>query len=301
MPWLQFILETTEKKADIYSEHLMEAGAVAVTFLDAKDHAIFEPQVGATPLWNHTRVVGLFDADVDIAAVKFILQERLNEKALDTLQIEPLEDKNWTTAWMDQFHPMRFGQKLWIYPSWSELPSNNDITIVQLDPGMAFGTGTHATTALCLEWLDQSLPHTANATVIDYGCGSGVLGIAALKLGAKKVYAVDHDPQALQSTKTNAEKNNLNELAITTFFPEDFKHFALPQKVDVLLANILAYPLIELAPTLAGFIKPGGHIVLSGILEKQAEVIVEAYTTLFENLKIEVKDEWVRVTGIKSV
>lgn len=306
MNWIQFILETSEKKAESYSDYLMEAGAAAVTLQDAKDNAIFEPQVGTTPLWNHTRVVGLFEADVDIQTIKEKLKIHIPETFVEKAHIVPLEEQNWTTAWMDQFHPMSFGQKLWIYPSWSELPAGEDIVIVQLDPGMAFGTGTHATTALCLEWLDQhalqNMEQTVlqNSTIIDYGCGSGILGIAALKLGAAKVYAIDNDPQALYSTRDNAQKNGLNESLIATFSPEEFELVVKTFKpADVLLANILAYPLLELAETFASLVKSGGYIVLSGILEKQAEVIIDQYSHWFKDLDVVMRDEWVRVSGIR--
>lgn len=295
MAWLQVILETTEKKAEQYSEYLMEAGAVAVTLQDAKDNAIFEPQVGATPLWNHTQVIGLFDASADIHAIKTHLKKYITEQSIEALQIVPLEDKNWTAACMDQFHPMRFGERLWIYPSWTQPPIDEDRVIVQLDPGMAFGTGTHATTALCLEWLDSHPP--INAHVIDYGCGSGILSIAALKLGASKIIAIDNDPQALQSTQSNAEKNGLLKQQITTLLPNDFN---TSEKFDLLLANILAYPLLELAPTFADLIKSGGQIVLSGILEKQAEVITNEYALWFQNMDITIKDEWVRISATRQ-
>jgi ribosomal protein L11 methyltransferase len=300
MAWLQFILETNQKKAETYSEYFIEAGAVAVTLQDAQDHAIFEPQVGTTPLWNHTRVIGLFDANINIESVKERLKKHLPDKIFQTLQIMPLEDQNWTTAWMDRFHPMQFGKRLWIYPSWSEPPIDSNITIVQLDPGMAFGTGTHATTALCLEWLDQHL--LEKSTVIDYGCGSGILGIAALKLGAAKVYAIDNDPQALLSTQDNAQKNGFSEKNIMTFLPDEFKILQKAQsfqKVDLLVANILAYPLLELASTFAEFVKRGGQIVLSGILEKQQDVIVEGYSTWFTKIEILSREEWIRVSAIR--
>lgn len=300
MAWLQFILETNQKKAETYSEYFIEAGAVAVTLQDAEDHAIFEPQVGATPLWNHTRVIGLFDANINIESVKDHLKKYLPEKTIQTLQIMPLEDQNWTAAWMDRFHPMQFGKRLWIYPSWSEPPQDSNIIVVQLDPGLAFGTGTHATTALCLEWLDQH--SLENATVIDYGCGSGVLGIAALKLGATKVYAIDNDPQALLSTQDNAQKNGFNNKNIVTFLPDEFKILQKAQsfqKVDLLLANILAYPLLELAPTFAELVKSGGQIVLSGILEKQQDVIVEGYSTWFTKIETVSREEWVRVSATR--
>lgn len=291
MAWLQFILESSEETADAVSECLSEAGALAVTLQDAKDQPIFEPKLNTTPVWFHTRIIGLFDADIDVTTVKAFLNAHLSQEIAQTLSVEPLEDKDWIRSSMDQFQPMRFGENLWICPSWHDIPDPSAITIL-LDPGIAFGTGTHPTTALCLEWLDAHPPH--DAVVIDYGCGSGILAIAALKLGAKKVYAIDHDPQALQSTQANAEKNRFDETVLTLSTDEQFQ---LPQsqKADLLMANILADPLIALAPTFAELIHKEGRLILSGILEHQIEALVSRYGSWFKIMDIEIKDDWVRI------
>lgn len=292
MNWIQISFETPQESAEIGSDYLLHLGAVSVTFEDALDHPIFEPKVGTTPLWERTRVVGIFDESIDVTSLKTFLKMHL-EHDFQTLKIEPLEDKDWIRASIDRFHPMQFGHHLWICPSWCEIPDPNAVTIL-LDPGLAFGTGTHPTTGLCLQWLEAHPP--LQKTVIDYGCGSGILGIAALKLGAKEVYGVDCDPQALDSTCSNALKNDIETQHLHLSFPENFQ---IHHPIDLLLANILANPLIELASTFAQFIKTGGDIVLSGILETQTDSIINAYSPWFKDLSVVVQDEWVLIHGIR--
>ncbi len=300
MHWVQLTLETNRENAEFYSEWLTAAGAVAVTLQDSQDQPLFEPTPGTTPLWNKILLMGLFDANTPMENIKHNIQLIMDETSYKTLTIKPLEDQNWTRAWMDQFHPMRFGKNLWICPSFSEIPdptANN----IQLDPGMAFGTGTHPTTRLCLEWLDANPP--IGNYVLDYGCGSGILGIAALKLGASFVYAVDNDPQALESTLQNAKQNNYYEnRQISAITPDSLNSSTsitpslFPEKIDLLLANILANPLIELAPSFADFVRPNGILVLSGILENQLPLILDAYQSNFNHLETVMLDEWVRVS-----
>lgn len=301
MAWLQITLNTSNNFAEIYSECLMNAGAVSVTLQDAKDDPLFEPAPDTTPLWRETKVIGLFNANIDITAVKKFLKNHLGKNVAETLKIEQLEDKDWIRAGMDQFQPMRFGNKLMICPSWSENPDPTAITLM-LDPGLAFGTGTHATTRLCLEWLDQHPP--VGAIVVDYGCGSGILGIAALKLGAHFVYAVDNDPQALLSTQYNAKNNGLTTQNILTLLPDSLNHtlnksFKVHKKIDLILANILANPLIILAPTLAKLVHKGGMIVLSGFLENQIETVFELYKPWFKLLETTAIDGWVRLSAVR--
>lgn len=291
MTWLQLILDTTPEHADHVSDVLMDLGAAAVTFEDAADQPLFEPDPGETKLWNQTRAIGLFAADCDINAI----QQQLNNKLthISHLHVDPLEDKDWSRAWMDHFKPIRFGERLWICPSWHTPPAP-EATNILLDPGLAFGTGTHPTTALCLRWLDAHPP--TDLEVIDFGCGSGILAIAAALLGAKHVHAIDHDPQALLATRNNAQRNAVAD-KITTYLPKDF---AATHRADVMLANILANPLIELAPLLTQHVRSGGQIVLSGILAPQAESVAAAYRDHFILNPITVEGDWVRIDGVKN-
>lgn len=289
MPWLQLTFETTPDDADQFSDLLSEAGANAVTFLDNADQPLYEPPVGETPLWSRTRIIGLFDATADMSAVLEYVTQAIAPEPLPDHRISPLEDKDWEREWMDDFKPMPFGERLWIVPSWTEAPHPEAINIL-LDPGLAFGTGTHPTTSLCLQWLDT---HGADHNeVIDYGSGSGILAVAAAKLGAGHVWAVDNDPQALIATRDNAGKNNVTE-SITAVLPD-----ALPSvQTPLLLANILAQPLMDFAERFAGYVTPGGHIVLSGILAEQAEQVAASYAPWFAMEPAVLKDEWVRLSG----
>lgn len=293
MAWLQLTLEATHSNSDALSDFLTEAGAVAVTMQDALDDPIFEPPPGSTPLWKELLLTGLFEDDVDIDTV--LAHVRQQHGSLPAYSLNPLEDKNWIRAWMDDFEPLQFGQRLWICPSWHTPPDETAVNII-LDPGLAFGTGTHPTTALCLKWLDQHFDTPIE--VIDYGCGSGILGIAASLLGATKIYAVDLDPQALIATEANAQRNQVDEI-IETFSVPSFNQQHKDLQCSLLLANILAGPLVELAPMLASHVYPGGHIVLSGILAEQAEKISKAYAKWFTIDEIIQEDDWIRVIGTK--
>lgn len=288
MPWIQLRINTTNELAEQISEQLEESGAVSVTFQDTYDNPVFEPLPGETKLWGNTDVVGLYDAQIDIDELKAILN-------LDqySYKIEQLEDKDWEREWMDNFHPMKFGKRLWICPSWRDIPDPNAVNVM-LDPGLAFGTGTHPTTALCLTWLDSL--DLNNKIVIDYGCGSGILAIAALKLGAKRVIGVDIDPQAMQASRDNAERNNVSE-KIELYLAKD-----LPNNLqaDVVVANILAGPLKELEPQINNLVKTNGKLGLSGILATQSQSVYEAYQTHFELDPIIEQEEWCRITGKKK-
>ncbi len=291
MHWLELSLIVTAGQDAEVEAALEELGALAVTLLDAEDHPIFEPAPGETPLWPQIAMTALFDAASDRAGLVHALTELVPDLAPERIGFRIVEDQDWTRAWMDQFHPMRFGRRLWIYPWNIEPPSGDgDAVIVRLDPGLAFGTGTHPTTALCLEWLDaQAL---AGRTVIDYGCGSGVLAIAALKLGAARVVGVDNDPQALAASRDNAERNGV-AAALELCAPDDFA----AEPADVLVANILAGPLDELAPRFAGCVRAGGAIALSGILRGQETALVARYGSAFEALEIAERDGWMRISG----
>ena len=289
MPWLQLELEATPDSAEQLSELLHAAGAAAVTLQDAADQPLFEPPLGTTPLWNTTRVIGLFAADTDIPAVLASLQQQLAPDPLPAWHLNPLEDRDWVRAWMDDFQPMRFGEHLWICPSGYTPPEPQAVNIL-LDPGLAFGTGTHPTTAMCLRWLDAHAPQ--GMTVIDYGCGSGILAIAACKLGARHAIGVDTDPQALLATHDNAEKNQLSD-CIDVYLTADFQS----QPVPLLLANILTGPLQSLAPRFSELVEPAGHIVLSGILAEQAELVMQQYQTAFDIQLVDQQEDWVCLAG----
>ncbi|MFM5003973.1 50S ribosomal protein L11 methyltransferase [Aeromonas hydrophila] len=290
MPWIQIRINATAKTADKVSNMLLGRGAQAVTFMDAKDVPVYEPMPGETPLWGETEVMGLFDAETDPAPTIAFFQQIFGEDV--GYKVEQLEDKDWVREWMDHFHPMLFGERLWICPSWRDVP-NPDAVNVMLDPGLAFGTGTHPTTALCLQWLDGL--DLAGKTVVDFGCGSGILGIAALKLGAARVIGIDIDPQAIQASRDNAERNGVAD-QIELYLPAD-----QPQDVeaDVVVANILAGPLRELAPLIAGHGKAGSLMALSGVLESQAPELETIYGQWFEMDPTAVKEEWCRLSGRK--
>ena len=289
MPWLQLTFHVDLEEAQNLSDLLSELGAAAVTMQDGADQPLYEPPLGTTPLWQHTCVSGLFPADSDPDQLRAELTDLLAPKPLPHWEETIIKDQDWERAWMEDFHPMQFGRRLWIVPSWYEPPESDAVNIL-LDPGLAFGSGTHPTTRLCLEWLDgQDL---RNRTVIDYGCGSGILAIAAAKLGAKEVLAVDNDPQALQATLDNANRNGVSK-RIHTFLPE-----TLPDiKADILVANILSSPLVSLAPTFSSLVKPNGDIALSGILPEQADEVLASYR---ENFIMESPIEhngWIRLEG----
>lgn len=292
MSWLQIRIHTHRAQASPIEDALLVAGAVSVTMEDSADQPILEPALGETPLWMETRITGLFAADTDTVQATVVATAALGE-TLPHYRWEILEDKDWERAWMDNYQPMRFGQRLWICPSWKTPPQPEAITLM-LDPGLAFGTGTHPTTAMCLTWLDSC--KLTGKTVIDYGCGSGILGIAALLLGAQKVIAVDNDPQALLATRDNAERNGIEAERIETYLPE-----ALPSNIqaDVLVANILAGPLAELAETLSTLVADHGPIALSGILDIQAEQLNTHYQQWFAMEPAVNQQEWIRLSGTR--
>ena len=291
MPWLQVRLAITPEQAETYEDALLEVGAVSVTFMDAEDQPIFEQDLGTTPLWSHTHLLALFEADTDETALLAHLQ-LLCGGALPEHHVERIEDQDWERSWMDGFQPMRFGQRLWIVPSWHAAPQPDAVNLL-LDPGLAFGTGTHPTTALCLEWLDgQNLD---NCSVLDFGCGSGILAIAALLLGAPQAAGTDIDPQALEASRDNASRNGIDPARFPVYLPAD-----LPQQpADVVVANILAGPLVSLAPQITALVKSGGRLALSGILAEQAEEVRAAYASAFDLDPTAVKDGWVRISGVK--
>lgn len=296
MPWVQITLHTDPDHTEALEDMLLICGAGAVTMLDGADQPVFEPIKGTTPLWQDTRVMGLFAADTDadllLNYLKTGWQEQFAGATFPKYKVEILEDKDWEREWMDRFEPIQFGSKLWVCPSWKPVPEPSAANLM-LDPGLAFGTGSHPTTALCLEWIAQQDWQYKRA--IDYGCGSGILGLAALLLGAEHVLGVDNDEQALFATRENAHRNQINPDAIPVFLPEN-----TPQEpVDIMLANILAGPLIGLSETLSQLTKSGGLITLSGILAHQADEVIKAFSPWFNMHTVTQKEEWVRIDGVK--
>lgn len=295
MPFCQLSFETTKVEAEFYADLLSELGALAVSLEDAQDTPILEPLPDTTPLWKQTKVVGLYPNDIDIAQLKQTLKIILNEASFNTLQFETVQDENWVLKSREQFKPLQFGDNLWICPSWCELPEQSEAsTKILLDPGLAFGTGSHPTTRLCLEYLAAHPPLAKQ--VMDYGCGSGILSIAAIKLGAAKVFALDHDPQALLSTQENAQLNDILPDQLQLFLPKEIQKDSKKDiKVDLILANILLEPLLQLAEVFSLYLSPQGRLVLSGILKEQTKMLLEAYTPWFQEFQITQADEWVSV------
>lgn len=271
MSWLEVTAIAPSALAESCSDALEALGALAVSFLEASDIPLLEPTPGTTPLWeDHLKVVGLFEENAPVP-----LSELSEHFPQLEWSVTKLADQDWTRTWLEYFRPFQLGQRLWIMPT--------DTVVIKLDPGLAFGTGTHPTTALCLKWLDAHPP--IGQEVIDYGCGSGILAIAAILLGAKKVWAVDYDPQALISTRENAKRNGISETQIQTVLPDEVPNI----KADTVLANILARPLIELAPKLQALCS--GHLVLSGLLTHQADEVKKAYPNV--NFEMQTQEDWV--------
>ncbi len=272
-----------------YENALLELGALSVTLEDAADDPVLEPAPGEMPLWPTVIVKALFDASADPRRLAQGLERRLPDAPAP--HFEQLEDRAWEREWLRDFRPMRFGRRLWICPG--GLPAGDpDGLRIELDPGLAFGTGTHPTTALCLEWLESA--DVAQRAVVDYGCGSGILAIAAARLGASSVLAVDIDPQALTATRQNAERNSVGERITATAEPE-----LCAASADVVVANILATPLVSLAPRFAGACRTGGSIALSGILLEQSNAVTAAYRPWFDIALSATRDGWALLSGAR--
>ncbi len=263
---------------------LLEIGASSITFLDRGDEPVLEPKPGEVRLWSDTLVRALFEESRDPARNMGHLATRLGPHITAFARIRPVADRAWERAWLADWKSMRFGRRLWVCPTAADAPDDPCAVVLRLDPGLAFGTGTHPTTALCLQILD-ALP-LSGASVIDYGCGSGILGIAALKLGAARVTAVDLDPQALIATRENAIRNGVSSQIETQAVP------AALQAADCVVANILAAPLIELAPILTGACRPKGDLLLSGLLMAQAYAVKAAYSSAFDMVQVVGREDW---------
>jgi ribosomal protein L11 methyltransferase len=293
MPWLQITFAVDRDKAPLLEAALEGAGALAVTLGDAGDDPQLEPPPGAMPLWQGVRIAALFEDDASGRARIESLAASLAPCSPVPPRIERIADRAWERVWLDDFRPTRFGRRLWVCPQGQPAPDPSAI-VVDLDPGLAFGTGHHPTTALCLEWLDGA--DLEGKTLLDYGCGSGILAIAALKLGAARAIALDHDPQAIEATRENAARNGVaDRLAVR--LPDDPREHAADFPADLAVANILAGPLIELAPVLIGALAPGGRLVLSGILTDQIAAVRAAYAGRLDLEPARIREDWALLWG----
>jgi len=300
MPFLELSLRCRASDEAKLEAALEDLGALSVSLLDAADadneHAILEPGVAETPLWPEVTVLALFEGGTDENALLYALEAWDGRLDLSSASFREVEDQDWERAWMDLFEPMRFGERTWVVPSNQELPADADAkraVVVHLDPGLAFGSGTHPTTALCLAWLDGL--DLAGKTVLDFGCGSGILALAALKLGAARAIGVDNDPQALTASVDNAQRNGVAE-RLVVFMPEQEP----VAKYPVVVANILAVALDALAELLASRVETGGVIALSGILDGQDTELLLRYSQWFDELAVAKQGDWVRITGRRN-
>jgi ribosomal protein L11 methyltransferase len=291
MSWIQIAVEAGDEQVAMISALFETAGALSVSCQDAADELLIEPDPGSSPLWKKVRIIALFAADIEPAGVRQQLREMLDDSQLE-VSVEALADRDWSTTWREGLRPMCFGERLWVCPTDIACPQD-DAVVLQLDPGIAFGTGTHATTAMCLEWLDRHPPR--GQTVIDYGCGSGILAIAAMKLGAAAVHAIDIDAQALAASRENARLNGILS-GFNVQLPVDFD----PPRADLVIANILANPLQELAGELCGMLRPGGAILLSGILAEQSDAVMAAYQPWIDFDAPRGRDGWVLLAGTRN-
>ena len=300
MPFLELSIPCTAEREARFQSAFDDVGALSVTLMDAHvdapdEQAIFEPGVGETPLWQEMTLTALFPADANPGLLLTALESFDPELDFSSAQFRTVADQDWERVWMDQFKPMQFGRRTFIVPWNQDIPPHaqqSDAAIVRLDPGLAFGTGTHPTTALCLQWLDGL--DLAGKRVLDFGCGSGILALAALKLGAAHAVGVDNDPQALLATADNAQRNGVAE-HLSVHVPADEPANTYP----VVVANILASALDALAPLLASRVAAGGCIALSGILRGQEPELLQRYTEWFDDLSVSTQEDWVRIDGVR--
>lgn len=290
--WIQLNTEVAREYSEIAEDALLEAGALSVTLQDAADQPILEPGVGETPLWDHCILRALFPSTVNTDEISAQIHISINPSPV--WRWELLEDKDWSQEWKKYFKPVNCGERLWICPSWTAAPDPEGINL-SLDPGLAFGTGSHPTTHLCLRWLDSQ--DLQGKTIVDYGCGSGILGIAALLLGAKKVIAIDNDPQALLATRDNAQRNQIANENLLTCLPD-----AIPADTiaEVMVANILAAPLIQLAPEISKLTAANGLLCLSGLLESQISDVSTPYLAEFDFDTASIEDDWAQLAARKT-
>ena len=288
--WQELRFSTTPDQLENLESWLFEQGALAVTLEDNADEPLLEPGPGETPLWQNIKLVALFEVGINLSPILASVPQQWVTASANAADFVP--DQDWERAWMENFEPLKMGKRLWICPSWCEPPDPHAVNI-NLDPGLAFGTGTHPTTAMCLGELDATIQPGVN--LIDYGCGSGILGIAAIKLGAERMIGIDIDPQALEASLDNANRNGVAD-KLEVYLPENQPEFS----ADIVVANILAQPLRELHSVILGLLKPGGKIAMSGILEEQAQSVADIYAPFIELDDIAVEGDWTRVSGTKK-
>ena len=294
MPWWQLTVQCTKQELAFTEEQLLQLGALSISISDACDEPLYEPLPGEQPLWSHSVITGLFDQSQTLEQLYDGLVQVLPEHQVASIKKQLLEDQQWERVFLETYTPIAFGKNIWVCPSWYQPPHPEAINII-LDPGIAFGTGSHPTTALCLEYLDEHPPQ--NQSVMDYGCGSGILAIAAVKLGASRISCIDIDPQALEATRLNFERNHIDAETTSIELPDLDKP---PQVVDYLMANILSGPLIQLEPLFTQMTHPGSVLLLSGILDEQVDTIMKTYSQHFELDPVMIKDQWCRVSGIRK-
>ncbi len=292
--WQELHFTARKDQVEPLEDWLFARGALSVTLEDEADQPLLEPHPGETPLWDAVRLTALFAGAEDLTPLLGEIPSELCTQA-PTVAV-PVADREWTRVWEDQFHPLQMGGRLWICPSWTHPPNPNAINIL-LDPGLAFGTGTHPTTAMCLRALDGDLP--PGQRVVDYGCGSGILGIAAARLGATAVLGVDNDPQAITASRDNAQRNEVPDAAFRVVLPQDDLVASWQASADCVVANILAGPLVALAPALTSLMVPGGRLLLAGLLVDQAQEVIEAYAPAVALSIADQQEEWVLLAGEK--
>jgi ribosomal protein L11 methyltransferase len=293
MAWIEISISVTRAATALAELTLEQLGALSITLEDDEDNPVLEPGPGTTPLWPTVHVRGLFGEGTDRDRVLKALLKVSGTRRPEQVRWREVGDQDWERAWMDRFVPMKFGKRFWIVPGGMQIPFDPENIEIRLDPGLAFGTGTHPTTALCLEWLDGQ--DVNSRTVVDYGCGSGILGIAAALKGAGRVICVDNDPQALEATADNAARNAVSGI-IQCHTPQTYDR----PEANVVMANILANPLIGLAPVLLGSLRQEGFLALSGILQEQAAEVLAAYQTGLDGITLENRDDWVLLQGQRS-
>ena len=293
MAWWQLSVLCDADELEQTEDSLLALGAVSITLCDAEDESIYEPLPGNTPVWQHSIMTGMFDQSQQLEGLYDQLAELLPDHQVATARKSILEEQDWERVHLQHFKPIRCAKNLWIVPSWLEPPDPTAINI-RLDPGLAFGTGSHPTTALCLAWMADK--NFNNQSIIDYGCGSGILSIAACKLGANRVLAIDIVPQAVAASQENGRRNNIDPGLLKITLPSDLDI----EKADLLIANILSGPLVELAQKFAQMIKPEGKILLSGILKTQLNDIKCAYQPWFDLDPESIREDWIRVTGTRN-
>ena len=293
--WQELHFTAKKEQVAALESWLFECGALAVTLEDDADQPLLEPGPGETPLWEAVSVTALFDGDRSLQSLIDAVPSHL--VVTSDVQPIPVADREWTRVWEDQFHPMQMGQRLWVCPSWTAPPDPAAVNIL-LDPGLAFGTGTHPTTAMCLRAIDAGVSHAIR--VVDYGCGSGILGIAAARLGSGPVLAIDNDPQALVASRANAEANGVGEDQFVVAMPDDSAVTQWSGTAQLVAANILAGPLVTLAPTLLSLLAPGGQLLLAGLLEEQANQVIDAYAPELPLQIAAQEDGWVLLSGERA-